>query len=96
MSIGVIEKEDKEGFDLVQQKMFVVWDSYKGVLSAKAYLDIGLSMVRFLWDGFHQTKVKIGDGVGADGDVLWYRNWNDTHIQTALSKMWSNYLKERM
>jgi len=96
MTKGLIEKQDKEGFTLVKNRMFKVWDSYKGLNSINTYRDQSLSVNRFLWDTFYATKTKIGDGIGTSGDVLWYKLGHDDHITTALKAIWDYYTKERI
>jgi len=44
----------------------------------------GLSDVRYAWDVFHMTGLKIGDGKGVKGDIDLYEYLNDNHITTAL------------
>lgn len=95
MTKGLIEKEDKQGFDLVKNAMFEQWDKYKGVFSMQNYVDQGRSVNAFLWDTFYATKLKIGDGVGMSGHVLWYKLGHDEHIITAFKAMWNHYIKAR-
>lgn len=89
-----IEKKSKE-YKLVKAAMFKVWDNFRGTNSLNTYQDQGLSLTRFLWDTFHATKLRIGDGVGMDGDVLWYKDCHDEHITTAFKSIWQEYAKER-
>ena len=42
---------------------------------------------RLRWDCFHATGLRIGDGVGVDGDINLYSYLNDNHIDTALNKI---------
>jgi hypothetical protein len=95
MTKGLIEKQDKVGFELVKTRMFKVWDNFKGKNSLNTYTDKGLSIEHFLWDAFYATKTKIGDGVGMDGDVLWYKLGHDEHITTALKSIWGYYVKDK-
>ena len=95
MAKGLIEKQDKAGFEMVKVRMFKIWDNYKGTNSLNTYVDAGYSLNRFLWDAFHATKTKIGGGIGMDGEVLWYKLGHDDHITTALKAMWDCYVKER-
>lgn len=96
MAKGLIEKQDKTGFEMVKKHMFSKWDNFRGENSLNAYTDAGYSITRFLWDTFHTTKLKIGDGVGTQGDVLWYKNnLNDEHITTAFKSIWVLYLKHK-
>lgn len=39
---------------------------------------------RIRWDLLHATKLIIGDGAGATGDIELYAYMDDTHIDTAL------------
>lgn len=51
----------------------------------KSYLEevyAELSKRRFRWDLFWASNVKIGNGVGIDGDIN--GDYNDEHIDTAL------------
>lgn len=52
--------------------------------SSAAYKDAGLSARRYRWDILRATKLKIGDSVGAPGDLNLYDYMNDDHIDTAL------------
>jgi uncharacterized protein (DUF1778 family) len=45
---------------------------------------------RFRWDLLYASKIKIGDGKGAPGDIDLYAYMNDDQIDTALKK----YVKE--
>jgi len=94
MAKGLIETKDKEGFNLVKNRLFKQWDSYRGISSLQTYIEAGLSVSAFLWDSFRATKTRIGDGVGMDGDVLWYALGHDDHIETALKSIWSHYVKQ--
>ena len=51
---------------------------------ANVYVQAGLSPMRFRWDCLYASKIRIGDGVGTDGDILLYAYCDDTHIDTAL------------
>ena len=95
MSKGKIEKEDKAGFDLVKDLMFKKWDDFKGINSLNIYLEQGRTISGFLWDTFYATGIKIGDGVGMSGDVLWYKLGHDEHITTAFKAIWNQYIKAR-
>lgn len=94
MAKGLIETKDKEGFNLVENRLFKLWDSYRGINSLQTYIEAGRSVSAFLWDSLHATKTKIGDGAGVDGEVLWYALGHDDHIETALKSMWSRYVKQ--
>lgn len=89
---GIIEKTDTAGFNLVSEKLFGVWDGFKGENSLSSYTGAGYTETRFLWDSFYKTGLKIGDGVGMDGDILWYAKHFDDHITTALRSIWQDYL----
>lgn len=39
---------------------------------------------RYRWDLLAMSKIKIGDGVGIEGDVNLYAYMNDSHIDSAL------------
>ena len=39
---------------------------------------------RFRWDIFNAAGIKLGDGVGINGDINLYSYMNDSHIDTAL------------
>lgn len=95
MKKGLIEKTDKEGFKLVKNAMFDKWDNFKKTNSCNTYLEQGYSISAFIWDTFYKTKLKIGDGIGTSGDILWYGIGNDEHIETAFKAIWNQYLKER-
>ena len=43
-----------------------------------------LSAKRYRWDLLYASKVKIGDGIGTQGDVNVYGYADDSHIDTAL------------
>lgn len=40
--------------------------------------------MRYRWDVLYASQIKIGDGVGIQGDLNLYSYLNDTHIDTAL------------
>lgn len=46
---------------------------------------------RFRWDLLHASGVKIGDGIGIQGDINLYSYMHDEHIDTALKV----YVSER-
>lgn len=48
------------------------------------YKAAGLSHMRYRWDMLWRTKLRIGDGAGAPGDLDLYAYMNDDHIDTAL------------
>jgi hypothetical protein len=48
-----------------------------------AYREQGLSPVRYMFDLFYKSKVRIGDGVGMSGDIV-EPGLNDEHLETAL------------
>jgi len=50
----------------------------------QVYKEKGLSDVRYAWDVFRMTGLKIGDGKGVKGDIDLYEYLNDNHITTAL------------
>jgi hypothetical protein len=52
--------------------------------SAGEYQRAGHSHKRFRWDLLHATGLRIGDGIGMQGDVNIYAYANDDHIDTAL------------
>ena len=52
-----------------------------------AYKGGGLSPMRFRWDLLWTSKLRIGDGAGAPGDVDIYAYANDAHIDTALRQI---------
>ncbi len=91
---GLIETKDKAGYDLVKNRLFKQWDSYRGKNSLQTYLEAGRTVSAFLWDSFWATKTKIGDGVGMSGEVLWYALGHDDHIETALKNIWAIYSKQ--
>jgi len=43
-----------------------------------------ISMKRYRWDLLHYSGLKIGDGVGIQGDLNLYAYLHDKHIDTAL------------
>lgn len=45
---------------------------------------------RFRWDLLYMTKIRIGDGVGIEGDINLYSYLNDDHIDTALKDYVAN------
>jgi len=48
------------------------------------YKDQGLTPMRLRWDILYASRIKLGDGVGMQGDVNVYAYANDDHIDTAL------------
>lgn len=48
------------------------------------YQGQGLSPKRLRWDILYASRIKIGDGIGMEGDVNVYGYANDEHIDTAL------------
>lgn len=52
--------------------------------AAGTYQTLNLSFTRFAWDVFRMTRIKLGDGAGAPGDLNLYAYMNDDHITTAL------------
>lgn len=50
----------------------------------QAYIDSGKTAMRFRWDVLYASGLKIGDGIGMQGDVNVYAYANDDHIDTAL------------
>lgn len=95
MSKGKIEKEDIQGFKMVKERLFKTWDNFKGINSLQIYLDNNRTISGFLWESFHATKTKLGDGAGMPGEVNWYAMGHDDHIETALKSIWQQYTKER-
>ena len=54
-------------------------------LAAHKALELGKDKAKRLrWDLFYASRVRIGDGVGIDGDVNLYAYMNDSHIDTVL------------
>lgn len=51
------------------------------------YMRQGLSEMRYRWDLFWSTGIKIGDGKGVRGDINLHAYLNDDHIDTALRKI---------
>ena len=51
------------------------------------YREAGLTPMRFRWDLLYLSKLRIGNGVGTEGDVNIYAYADDTHIDTALRKI---------
>lgn len=45
---------------------------------------------RYRWDLLHASGLKIGDGVGIQGDLNLYSYLDDTHIDTALRSIVAN------
>lgn len=43
--------------------------------------------MRYRWDLLYATGLKIGDGVGIQGDIDLYAYLNDSHIDTALRSL---------
>ena len=43
--------------------------------------------MRYRWDLLYETKLKIGDGVGVQGDVNLYAYLDDSHIDSALRSL---------
>jgi len=50
----------------------------------RVYKESGMTHMRYRWDSLYRTKLKIGDGVGVQGDLNLYAYMNDDHIDTAL------------
>lgn len=46
-----------------------------------------LTDIRYAWDMFWYTGLRIGDSKGNSGDINLYSYLNDTHIETALLKI---------
>jgi len=56
----------------------------------KKYEKSGLSKLRFRWDMFHLSGIKIGDGIGIPtGDII-DPDLNEDHIDTALRKIFKH------
>jgi hypothetical protein len=43
--------------------------------------------MRYRWDLLYASRLKVGDGVGIQGDVNLYAYLDDTHIDTALRNL---------
>lgn len=43
--------------------------------------------MRYRWDLLYASKLKLGDGVGIEGDLNLYAYLNDSHIDTALRSL---------
>jgi hypothetical protein len=52
--------------------------------AASQYQSAGHSHKRFRWDVLRATRLRIGDGAGAPGDIDLYAYLDDTHIDSAL------------
>lgn len=48
------------------------------------YIAENLGVKRYRWDCMWRSKIRIGDGVGTQGDLNLYAYMNDDHIDTAL------------
>lgn len=84
-----ITKEDKEKlFKMMDGALLNKIDEVKKHRALKLGIDIEK---RFRWDCFWASKIKIGDGIGIDGDINLYAYMNDDHIDTALK----NYIDNR-
>ena len=46
--------------------------------------------MRYRWDLLYASRLKIGDGIGIQGDVNLYAYLNDSHIDTALRSLVAN------
>ena len=49
--------------------------------------------MRFCFDALHLSGIKIGDGVGVQGDINLYGYMNDDHIYTALKAICPKVVK---
>jgi hypothetical protein len=49
--------------------------------------------VRMAWDIFHLTGIRIGDGAGIKTKHNWYSYLNDTHLNTAMVKCYTDKIK---
>lgn len=80
-------KIKNEDYQILKQAVIkgiqLLSEKYKDNVETK-YQEAGLSPMRLRWDFLWASKLKIGDGVGAPGDVNIYAYANDDHIDTAL------------
>ncbi|KGK41042.1 hypothetical protein LH51_17575 [Nitrincola sp. A-D6] len=58
---------------------------------ANDYSARGLSFTRFYRDCFWFSKIKIGNGIGTQGDINLYAYMDDSHLSTALKKIVREY-----
>jgi len=70
-------KFSKDHYDILRDKILEVSITEN---TKEAYSN--LSKKRFRWDLFWASKVKIGDGIGTQGDII--GDYNDDHIDTVL------------
>lgn len=91
---GKIEKDFPAEFEAIKTKLFDVWDNSKGVYSDVSYNEAGRSLTRFLFDSFYAARIRIGDGIGLDGEIT-IPDCHDKHIETALASLWRQYPDNR-
>lgn len=58
-----------------------------GKLAPGTYRSANLTPKRFRWDCLWASGLKIGDGIGIQGDINVYAYANDDHIDTALRRI---------
>lgn len=75
-------KMKKEDFDVLECAMNKAFVKHEKAYSE--YMNAGFSEMRFRWDLFRTTGIKLGDGRGMRGDLNLYAYLNDDHIDTAL------------
>ena len=86
-------KMTQDHLDLLQKGIDNLFDVYSEEVLVEAYEtgQIGNAdkvkdlQKRFCFDLFYATGIKIGDGVGTQGDII--GNYSDAHVYTALKSI---------
>lgn len=77
-----IKPEDYQALKTAIEKVLETLGGFKKV--SEDYRKAGYSDKRFRWDCLWATRLRIGDGKGAPGDLNLYAYMNDDHIDSAL------------
>jgi hypothetical protein len=77
----VVLKEAISKVDTIENRQLYISGKFSRADRVK---DINM---RYRWDMLHLCKLRIGDGVGIEGDLNLYSYMNDTHIDTALKSI---------
>lgn len=80
-------KIKKEDYDILKSFIEKVFEDHDLHNLIEDYKENRLYPKRLRWDALYESKIKIGDGVGIEGDINVYAYANDDHIDTALRKV---------
>lgn len=82
MATNEIMKIKPEDYEKIKSAVQHVLDKRPDAM--QVYIDSGKTAKRFRWDVLYASGLKIGDGIGTQGDVNVYGYAHDDHIDTAL------------